>query len=256
MSPVFDSHQFAEDVAQLAPQHGWRTHALNAVDGFPRPWFHLPAAEAQPLRLYISAGIHGDEPASSYAARELLRHTDQFSGIEVFLFPLLNPAGMARGSRENAHDIDLNRDYHNPASAEISGHLAVLRDLPPCHAYLHLHEDWEAQGAYLYALRRDDIPNATDTLLAAMAEHLPIEQATLIDDFEAEGGVIARPYPLPPRDDWPEPYYFEDLHGTYHGYTLETPSSLVLPRRIAAHVSAAHALANFLREHRATFLGS
>ncbi|WP_309397195.1 M14 family metallopeptidase [Cerasicoccus maritimus] len=253
MSTVFDSHAYARNVTAVAQQNGWQQASMSAVRGYARPWFHLPAATLAPMRLYISAGIHGDEPASSYAALELLKHVDWFAGCEVFLFPLLNPAGMELGTRENADGIDLNRDYHAGSTEEVSQHQAALNQLPRCHLYLHLHEDWEAAGAYLYEVQPPHEPSATPALLSALAKHLPIEQATSIDGFDAEGGVITRPPPLPERDDWPEVYYFEHQYGDYHGYTLETPSALTLDQRIAGHVAAVHAAADFLRANRTAF---
>lgn len=256
MSSAFDSHAFARNVVALAAKHGWRELMMPPVRGYARPWFHLSTTSPAPMRLYISAGIHGDEPASSYAAKELLKHADWFADCEVFLFPLLNPAGMALNTRENADGVDLNRDYNGSTSEEVSHHRMALEQLPHCHLYLHLHEDWEATGAYLYEVQPPHEPSATPALLAALAKHLPIEPATLIDCFDAAGGVITRLHPLPDREDWPEVYYFKHQHGDYHGYTLETPSALALDQRVAGHVEAVHAAVDFLRANHAAFVRS
>lgn len=250
MSVNFDSHKFAQEAIVAGKAHGWRVAQMAAAHDYARPWFHLLSnAEGLP-QLYISAGIHGDEPAGAWAALELLNHPEWFEGCEIFLFPLLNPAGMELGVRENADGLDLNRDYRYPQSRETSGHLEVLDGLPLCSAYLHLHEDWEATGAYLYAVHPKNEPGAAPALLAAMSKHLPIEPAEEIDGYAARDGVIRRET-IPERDDWPEGFYMAHQHGAYHGYTLETPSSLELNQRVNAHVDATRALVEFVLEHHA-----
>ncbi|WP_309385569.1 M14 family metallopeptidase [Cerasicoccus frondis] len=253
MSSAFDSHELNQNAITLANKNGWLCQTMPAVQGYARPWFQLPATTENPLRLYISAGIHGDEPASSYAALKLLDHPNWFAGCEVYLFPLLNPLGMEMGTRENAQGIDLNRDYQSPTTDETRGHLAALDQLPRCHIYLHLHEDWESTGAYLYAVKPLNEPSATRVLLDAMSECLPIEHATEIDGFPAANGVIDRPPPLADREDWPEVYYLDHLHGSYHGYTLEAPSAFALEKRVGALVHATRTLAQFLQDNRAKF---
>jgi len=247
MSSSFESHQFATDAIKRGQQHGWQVGELTSINGYARPWFQRNAEQAALPRLYISAGVHGDEPAGSLAAYELLQRPDWFEGIAVALFPLINPVGLVRRTRENVDGLDLNRDYREAQSPEVAGHHAVLMTLPAADIYLHLHEDWEAKGAYLYAVHPDATPSAMSQFLSAMGQYLPIERAVEIDGYPATDGVIRREE-LPERDDWPEPYYLADLHGAYHGYTLETPSELPIQQRVNAHVAAVRAAINFLHE--------
>ncbi len=71
------------------------------------------------LRIYISTGIHGDEPAGPLAALRLIQENHWPENAEIFLLPCLNPIGFTLNRRENANGIDLNRDYRNPKSAEV-----------------------------------------------------------------------------------------------------------------------------------------
>src|SRR5437660_1779054 len=53
-------------------------------------------------RIYISTGIHGDEPAGPLAVRQLLRDNQWLEESHLFLCPCLNPTGFALNRRENA----------------------------------------------------------------------------------------------------------------------------------------------------------
>src|SRR5205085_6999097 len=59
-------------------------------------------------------GIHGDEPASVAALIELatrLGATPSSPSPAVWLLPAVNPDGLARGAKNSARDVDLNRNF-------------------------------------------------------------------------------------------------------------------------------------------------
>lgn len=199
--------------------------------GTPRPDGQAPA------RLYISAGIHGDEPSGPTALLRLVQEAYTFGGLEVFLFPMLNPSGLSMGTRENADNIDLNRDYLACTSLEIQTHLAILDKLGPFDAALCLHEDWESKGCYLYALNTGEGPGCHAEILRAMSQHLPIDPTPLIDGHESVEGLIQRHPSQFDRPDWPEAIYL-CRHHTPLCYTVETPSSADLETRARAHIAA------------------
>src|SRR5204862_2637245 len=106
-------------------------------------------------RIYMSTGIHGDEPAGPLALRQLLQQNQWPAEACLWLCPCLNPTGFPLNRRENAEGEDLNRDYRHLVTDEIRAHVAWLKrqpkfDVTPC-----LHEDWESTGFYLYALNPD-----------------------------------------------------------------------------------------------------
>jgi predicted deacylase len=205
------------------------------------------AAPARRPRLYLSAGIHGDEPAPPRALLQLL---DQgfFDGLaEWFVCPLLNPGGFVRGTRENPAGRDLNRDYRAPQSAEIQAHVAWLRRQPAFELTLCLHEDWEAKGFYLYELNPDRRPSLAEPMIEAVRRVGPIELAEVIDGRRAAAGIIRPDADPAKRELWPEAIYLH-AHHTRLGYTLETPSARPRPQRIAAQVAAVTAARDrFLR---------
>ena len=131
--------------------------------------------------IYVSAGIHGDEPAGPEALIRLLGDFSLLPDATWTLFPMLNPSGYRRGTRENADGLDLNRDYRHPTGAETRAHRAILDQLGNLDLTLSLHEDWESPGFYLYELNATNSEGiATDALEAAGLEG-PIDLSPEID---------------------------------------------------------------------------
>jgi protein MpaA len=79
-------------------------------------------------RLLVFAGIHGEEPETTYALSRALRQVpDPLPHAAVVL--AANPDGLIRGTRGNARGVDLNRNFpaRNWAPAPIT-HRSTLED--------------------------------------------------------------------------------------------------------------------------------
>ena len=61
-------------------------------------------------RVLVVGCIHGSEPAGLAITRRLIA-TGAPSGAEIVVVPAVNPDGCARGTRGNAHGVDLNRNF-------------------------------------------------------------------------------------------------------------------------------------------------
>jgi murein peptide amidase A len=215
---------------------GFRVEKFGEIAGF--PLFALTKRTPGPRpRIYLSSGIHGDEPAPPLALLRLLERGFFDTRATWFLCPLLNPVGLTRNTRENADGLDLNRDYRHLVSPEIRAHVAWLEHQPRFDLVLCLHEDWEAKGFYLYELNPDARPSLAEPITTAVCTVCPIERAEKIDGREARGGIIRPDVDPATRDQWPEAIYLRAHHTTL-SYTLETPSSLPLEQRVAAHCAA------------------
>jgi murein peptide amidase A len=64
---------------------------------------------AAPRKVLVVGSIHGDEPAGRGVA-DLLRTAAAPPGAELLLVRNLNPDGLQRRTRQNAHGVDLNRN--------------------------------------------------------------------------------------------------------------------------------------------------
>ncbi|HLP24089.1 MAG TPA: M14 family metallocarboxypeptidase [Acidobacteriota bacterium] len=226
--PRFDAAARAAGFAaeQFGEIHGF---ALNA---------YIKRASPDTPRLYLSSGMHGDEPAPPWAVLRLVETGFFDARASWWVCPILNPTGLALGTRENFAGVDLNRDYKRPATSEIRDHIAWLERQPDFHATFCLHEDYDATGFYLYELNPDNRPTLADVALAGAAEHCPIENAAIIDGRESVAPGIIRPVSDPLlRDQWPEAIYLRHEHTTLT-YTFESPTPLPLEQRVAAHCGA------------------
>lgn len=236
----FDPLEFARRFAAAAAARGFRAEPLVEVADVPLAVYTRRTAGLRP-RIYVSGGIHGDEPAPPEALLHMLESGLFDERATWFLCPLLNPTGYRLGTRENTAGIDLNRDYRAPRSAEIAAHVRWLCKQPAFDLTFCLHEDWETTGFYLYELNPHGRPTLADTMISAARSLGAIETAAFIDGRAAAATGIIRPEGDPLlRDQWPEAIYLLRHHCSL-GYTLETPSVTPLAQRIATQHAAVRA---------------
>jgi protein MpaA len=185
--------------------------------------------------IYLSAGIHGDEPAATeglYQWAEL--HRSILREIPVMIFPCLNPWGLVHNRRTDSENRDLNRCYHLDTMQRISAQKELLRDrrfrLAMC-----LHEDYDAQGVYLYEIRKK-LTTFGGELLAAAGYYVPIDARLTIEGRRADQGWIARKINLKKFPLLAEGIYLAVNHSE-RTITTETPSEYDLAPRIQAHIA-------------------
>jgi murein peptide amidase A len=221
-----------EDLRRAARSDGFSVHTFGTVEGLPLLALERRGASGAPS-IYLSAGIHGDEPAGPLAVFDLLTGLLPRE-ITWTICPLLNPTGLRLRTRNSAAGVDLNRDYLALSQPETRGHVGWLRDKDDFDLALFLHEDWEASGFYVYELN----PAAADFSLArrmieAAERHCPVDHSSTIDGHDAAGGVITPRHHDLRRADWPEALYIF-THHNHVNYTLEAPSSFGLHTRVEA----------------------
>ena len=240
---TIDIRSVLREIGTAAQSHGWGSELFHEAGGF-----QFAALRREPeaggrkpeARIYISAGIHGDEPAGPLAELKLLQENHWPENAEIFLLPCLNPIGFTLNSRGNSSGVDLNRDYRNPKAAETRAHIAWLERQPKFDLYLCLHEDWESHGFYLYEQNPDAKISLAEKMIEAVKKVCPIDLSENIEGRAAHGGIV-RPNILPhERPDWPEAFYLI-THKARQGYTLEAPSDFPLPVRVDALVEAVNA---------------
>lgn len=237
--------------ATAAQAHGWVVEEIPVASGaslsaFKRLGLHSSATGAQ--RIYLSAGIHGDEPAGPLAALRLLEENRWPPNLDLWFCPCLNPSGFEMNRRENHRGIDLNRDYLQLQSDEIRAHVAWLEKQPTFDLSLCLHEDWEAHGFYVYELNLEHRRSLAESIVAAAGKVCPIDLSETIEGRPAKNGII-RPETDPrSRLQWPEAFYLVS-HKTRLSYTLEAPSDFALSVRVNALVAGVNAALQSQQTH-------
>ncbi len=195
-------------------------------------------------RLYLSAGMHGDEPAGPLALAQLLEE-NRWPEAHLTIIPLLNPGGLTQNRRENEDGIDINRDYRHFRSPEAKAHVEWLETQPSFDLTLLLHEDWESHGFYCYELNPDRQPSLARPILDAVAKVCPIDPTSVIDGRPISEPGIIRPTEWPDfephqRPEWPEAVWLS-VNKTRLNYTLEAPSDWPIPVRVQALAAAVRA---------------
>ena len=226
-----------EEQRQYAMAGGWQIDSLPVRAGVNLLGLrrHVP----HPVhRIYISAGIHGDEPAGPLAARELLKENMWPANTDVWLCPCLNPTGFPLSTRAAVSGIDLNRDYKHLRTDEVRAHVAWLERQPRFDLCLCLHEDWEAHGFYVYEVNPEHLTSFAEKMVETVRKVCPIDHSTLIDGRDAADGIIRPNLDPALRPEWPEAFYLV-MNKTRLSYTLEAPSDFPLTTRVEALVTAA-----------------
>src|ERR1043166_2883712 len=236
-------HVLAE-IAKLAVDAGWERDPISVSDSRTLPAFRRVVSNSRE-RIYISTGIHGDEPAGPLAVLKLFQQKHWPDNISLWLIPCLNPGGFLRNSRENEDGIDLNRDYRSLQTPVVRAHVQWLERQPAFTSSLLLHEDWESNGFYLYELNPKRLPSHSETMIKPAAQVCPIDRSSVIEGREAQDGIICANPDLLKRPDWPEAFYMVHYKSPV-SYTLEAPSDFPLAVRVDALVAGVRGVLDVL----------
>ena len=213
---------------------GFTVEPYGVAAGWPLLAFTRPADEDRP-RVYLSAGIHGDEQAPPLALLRMLREGLFDDRCSWSICPILNPVGYSGGQRENGEGIDLNRDYRGLVAPETRAHVAWLTSQPSFDLNICVHEDWESAGYYVYELNPDGRAGLAHAMIEAAEALGRIEEAAIIDGHPISERGIIRPVSDPgQRPQWPETIYLRQNHGGLC-YTLESASTEAIEDRIEMH---------------------
>ena len=244
LGETIDVRAVLSEVEVAAQTAGWKSEIFHTDGNF--NWFSLhrgplstTAAQPSP-RIYISTGIHGDEPAGPLAALQLLRENVWPANTEIILLPCLNPTGFANNRRENTDGVDLNRDYLHPRAAETLAHIAWLEQQATFDLSICLHEDWESHGFYVYELNPERRPSLAEPIVRGVEKVCPLDFSEIIEGREAHGGIISPNLDPHERPQWPEAFWLIQ-NKTRLSYTMEAPSDFALEVRVNALVAGVHA---------------
>jgi protein MpaA len=155
----------------LRSRRDWGTLSLEP-DTYGRSHLGLPLEVWRPAgdcKLLLFAGIHGEEPETTFALSRALR---QLSAPSQHCAVVLaaNPDGLTRGTRGNAQGVDLNRNF--PASDWQPGpvaHRSTLDDPMDVVLSPGKHPGSEPEAKALMGLIDELKPNAAIALHAPLA---------------------------------------------------------------------------------------
>jgi murein peptide amidase A len=231
--------------AAFAKQEHFRWKGFVTIGDYPVYFLESCVRGAQQEAIYVSAGLHGDEPAPPWGLLEWAQEHARLLHERPFLiFPCLNPFGLINNTRRDERGVDLNRSFNHLDDPLIAAWLQVMTGRKVALG-LCLHEDYDAQGCYLYELTQG--PSQGSRILQDVSQVIPSDTRRSIEGRKAHGGVILRRKP-PELPGHPEAVVLH-LMGAPLTLTFETPSEFSLLDRIAAQkqfISAAlrHGLAS------------
>ena len=222
---------------RVARKAGLKVETLAEEGGYPVVALTNRRPPESGRGLYLSAGIHGDEPAAVAGLLEWAEsHLPVLRNHPVTIFPCVNPWGLANNSRTDRAGHDLNRAFDRTCAAPVGAMLDFLEGRRFAIA-VNLHEDYDANGAYLYELARRG-EGAGQELLDRVERELPRHRG-MVEGRRTRRGVLRRSRGLEEIskqiEGMPEAIYLY-LHHARTAFTFETPSEFSLYRRTRAQV--------------------
>jgi hypothetical protein len=239
LGPPLDVPRFFADLPPAAQAAGFVVEKYGEAAGWPLLALKRAAPRAEAPVIYLSSGIHGDEPAGPLALLRLLNEQYFTDDCHWLICPALNPGGLAAKTRENPTGIDVNRDYREPKSPEAKQHRDFLDRESGVFGgrfalSILLHEDWESKGFYMYELNRTAEPLCGPAVLVAVEPICGVDRSPIIEGMEAKDGLIMRPISdFSDRPLWPEALWLV-IKRTDRNTTLEAPSAQEMEKRVAA----------------------
>lgn len=203
------------------------------ADGYPLVVVESDDRDSEKPSLYLSAGIHGDEPAPVEALiRWVEGNKTRLGAWNLTIFPCLNPWGLERNIRFDAEGRDLNRCYNSRKLPRITAQLIVMKgrrfDIAAC-----LHEDYDARGFYLYEIAAAR-PHLGEVICRELSRIMPADNRSKIDGHAARRGLIRRRIRPDMLAGHPEAFRLH-FHHAERTFTLESPSESSLNERIELH---------------------
>ncbi len=244
----YDSVALWRNIDSLCCHDDIEARELGRVDGWPinsLRWRGRLAKSTSALRVIVTGGVHGVEPAGPAAALcalwAVISDPEQHADLDLTVVPLVNPVGYQLRTRGNGACVDLNRHFSDKRSApdEVAIVRRVLRT-GPYHLGIDLHSSRSVGERGFFALHR----NAGDLLRPAMqrfgTRHPILRESTDYYLLEAEGVLRSG------NDGTLKDYLSQ--HGTRWAMTVEAPAVWPYERQVRGSVEAVHTLVETARD--------
>lgn len=160
----------------LRSSHAARVREV-ACAGAPRTLLMAEFGPAGAPSVSISAGVHGDEPAAPWALLSIVRDGLLDPRFAYRIWPCTNPTGYQLGTRANAEGDDINRSFSRGGTTPESRAIVTATRDRRFVLSLDLHEDYEADGFYLYEPVVSDTLALGPEIIAALDDAgLPVQE--------------------------------------------------------------------------------
>ena len=233
--PLHRAHDYAALMAgweRVATKARLQAVSLGVANELPIVVFESGAAAQGQPAVYLSTGVHGDEAAPPWALLEwAAANIETLRRGSFVISPCLNPVGLVSNTRMDGRGLDLNRRFHMSRDPLIKAWQGFMkgRDLT---LSLCLHEDYDAQGCYVYEISKSR-QVLSEVPMAAIESILPRDLRRSIEGRNAKQGII-RPKVIPAGIRGPEAIVLHQK-GCPVSITFETPSEFSLNDRVQAH---------------------
>ena len=233
--PRHRAHDYAALMAgweRVATKARLQAVSLGAANELPIVVFESAAAAQGQPAVYLSTGVHGDEAAPPWALLEwAAANVETLRRGSFVLSPCLNPVGLVSNTRLDANGLDINRRFHLSRDPLIKAWQGFMKGRALTFG-LCLHEDYDAQGCYVYELSKDKRV-LSEAPMAAIESIIPRDLRRSIEGRAAKRGII-RPKVIPSEVRGPEAIVLH-RQGCPVTLTFETPSEFGLDERVMAH---------------------
>lgn len=229
-----DAQHLIQRWRMLAREAGCRVKTLCRANDLPVLAIESASAQEGMPAIYLSSGVHGDEPGAAWGLLVWAeKHVRDLQRGSFLIAPCLNPVGLALNTRVDHRGIDINRRFHD-AEDVICGPWQSWITGRAMRFGLCLHEDYDAQGIYLYELNHAR-QTAGHGIIERCSRVIAPDPRKNIDGQRAKGGVIRRrtlPTHLPGMPEAIELH----VRGCPLTLTFETPSEFDLDTRVRAQM--------------------
>ncbi len=220
-----------QDLGMVSDADGGRSLPIVAA--------HFPVTSGKPpqLRVCITGGVHGDEPAGTGAALLLAEWLAQNPKIrervEFSVVPMVNPRGLEDGTRRTPEGDDVNRSLgENPRAETQEGR--IISDLLRSRSFdlgIDLHSGSPKRNGFWLMHR------GAEALLGPVMKAFDIEWPVLRGDVrpytQQKPGVLVSQNRGTLKDEFVR-------HGARWGVTAEAPRSLGYFDRVVGEVELVH----------------
>ncbi len=144
------NHNYSELIHKYSGQiekQGWKHEKIGGDDAVLDLFF---TPEKKSVKMLITGGIHGDEPAGVISLfRFLSQNSTDALNIQLFVLPCINRWGFDNGKRRCELNTDLNRSFIGKGPLVLDAYREWLGDRK-FHYYLDCHEDFRFGKNYLF----------------------------------------------------------------------------------------------------------